>query len=232
MPDEPQSAPHHDHNGAHPHGMFPGDEDRYGRAFFDANAATWDAPDKIERAGAVAERIAATIPLHSTTRFLEYGAGTGLVTQALRQHVGPVTLAEPSAGMRAVIESKIDAAGLTDARLWDLDLEEDEPPDERFDVIVTAMVLHHVHALDRVLAGFLALLEPGGHLCVVDLDFEGGTFHGEGFTGHPGFHRDRFGDRLRAAGFTNVEISDCYQMLRNGIPYTLFLAVAQSPAIR
>src|SRR5690606_18584865 len=75
---------------------------------FDEKAATWDAdPAKVERARVVAEAVRATVPLDRSTRLLEYGAGTGLVTQALRDAVGPVTLADTSAGMRDVMQAKV-----------------------------------------------------------------------------------------------------------------------------
>ena len=51
---------------------------------FDDKAATWDDdPAKVERAGEVARAIRAAVPLNTSVRMLEYGAGTGLVTQAL-----------------------------------------------------------------------------------------------------------------------------------------------------
>lgn len=192
---------------------------------FDEKAATWDAdPAKVERASEVARRIAATVPLDRSMRMLEYGAGTGLVTQALRDAVGPVTLADTSAGMRDVMASKIEAGVLADARIWALDLATEPPPDERFDLIVTVMVLHHIPTLDVVLAGFARLLEPGGHLCIVDLEKEDGSFHGVDFDGHHGFERAGLTSDLGATGFTGVTITDCSHMVRDGVRYPLFLA--------
>ena len=202
-----------------------------GPGFFDERAATWDEdPAKVERAAVVAEAIAATVPLGSGTRVLEYGAGTGLVTQALRDHVGPVTLADSSEGMRAVMQAKIDAGTLTGARIWALDLATETPPDEQFDLIVTVMALHHIADLERVLASFAGLLAPDGHLCIVDLDHEDGSFHGEGFTGHHGFRRPDLADHLAAAGFGEVTFQDCHEMVRDGVAYTVFLAVASPGA--
>jgi len=197
-----------------------------GPAFFDERAATWDEdPAKVERAAVVADAIIATVPLSPATRLLEYGAGTGLVTQALRAHVGPVTLADSSEGMRAVMQAKVDAGTLTGARIWALDLATEPPPDERFDLIVTVMALHHIAELAQVLARFGELLVPGGHLCIVDLDHEDGSFHGEGFAGHHGFRRDELADRLVAAGFGRATFQDCHEVVRDGAPYPLFLAV-------
>ncbi len=133
--------------------------------------------------------IAGAVPLDRRVRLLEYGAGTGLVTQALRDAVGPVTFADASAGMREVMHTKINAGELPAARVWALDLATDPSPDESFDLIVTVLTLHHIPILDGVLAGFAQLLEPGGHLCIVDLDEEDGSFHEPGFEGHHGFPR-------------------------------------------
>jgi predicted TPR repeat methyltransferase len=197
---------------------------------FDEKAATWDDdPSKVERARVVADRIAATVPLSPSTRVLEYGAGTGLVSEALRDHVGPLTLADASSGMRDVMAAKVDAGVLPDARIWSLDLAVEPPPDERFDLIVTVMVLHHIPELDVVLARFLALLDPGGHLCIVDLDAEDGGFHGEGFGGHHGFHRPELAGQLTKAGFTEVEVVDCSSMEKDGGTYSLFLACGTRP---
>ena len=178
-------------------------------AFFDERAATWDEdPAKVERSAVVADAIVASVSISSATRMLEYGAGTGLVTQALRDHVGPVTLADSSEGMRAVVQAKIDAGTLTDARIWALDLATEAPPHEQFDLIVTVMALHHI----------------------VDLDHEDGSFHGEGFAGHHGFRRPELAHQLAAAGFGETTFQDCHEMVRDGVPYTVFLAVASPHA--
>ena len=198
---------------------------------FDAKAASWDAdPAKVARAAAVADCIAAAVALAPSARLLEYGAGTGLVTQAMRERVGPVTLADTSAGMREVMRAKMDAGLLLDARIWDLDLEtEAPPPGEQFDVIVTVLTLHHIHDLARVLAGFADLLVPGGRLCIADLEQEDGSFHGADFDGHHGFDRAALANELAGAGFTGITFADCTQLERDGRSYPVFLATCALP---
>ena len=199
-----------------------------GKEHFDAIAEDWDSDaEKVSRARVVAGAVAAAVPLGPRTRVLEYGAGTGLVSQALARRVGPLTLADSSAGMRAVMERKVAAGALPGARVWDLDLERQEPPAERFDVVVASLVLHHVHELDRVLSGFAALLAPGGRLCVADLDREDGTFHD--FDGHEGFDRAELAERLTAAGFADVAVEDCTELTKDGVTYSVFLAVSSRP---
>jgi ubiquinone/menaquinone biosynthesis C-methylase UbiE len=198
---------------------------------FDEKAATWDDdPSKVERARVVAACIADTVELRPDTRLLEYGAGTGLVTQALQHAVGPVTLADTSTGMREVIAEKIAAGSITNARVWTLDLSAEPPPTVQFDLIVTVLTLHHITDLDTVLAGFAQLLRPGGHLCVVDLDHEDGSFHGDGFAGHHGFERPALAAQIAGQGFTDVAVTDCHHLVRDGVTYPLFLATATRAA--
>lgn len=197
---------------------------------FDAKAATWDQdPDKIGQAKHVARTITAQVPLSRWMRLLEYGAGTGLVSQELAGRVGTLTLADNSTGMREVITAKIHGGLLPPARVWGLDLEADEVPAETFEVIVTSMVMHHVRDLDRVLAGFTEMLAPGGWLCIADLDREDGSFHTHDFDGHHGFDRTELTATLSARGFTNAAAVDCGQILRDEVPYSVFLATARWP---
>lgn len=152
---------------------------------FDERAATWDDdPAHLERARVVAAAIRDAVPLDSSVRLLEYGAGTGLVSQALSDAVGPITVADTSAGMRKVMEDKVAAGVITDGRVWDLDLAAAALPEseERFDLIITVMALHHLSQVDPVLSNFATLLVQGAHLAIVDLDEEDGTFHGDGLT--------------------------------------------------
>jgi ubiquinone/menaquinone biosynthesis C-methylase UbiE len=197
---------------------------------FDDKAKTWDDdPAKVERARVVAEAIRATVVLEPSTRLLEYGAGTGLVSQALAEHVGRITLAEPSAGMRSVMGDKVAAGTLPgDVRIWDLDLAAGEVPDERFDLIASVMTLHHIPDVAPVLQGFATLLAEGGDLCIVDLEEEDGSFHSSdpGFDGHHGFGFAALEELLRAAGFEDVRFEQCHEIEKEGGTYPLFLVTA------
>lgn len=204
-----------------------------GSEHFDGKAATWDDdPDKVRQSGEVAAAMAAAVPLAPGTRLLEYGAGTGLVTTALLEQLPDptVTLADNSSGMRQVLADKVAAGALpSPTRVWDLDLETQPVPTERFDLVVTSNVMHHVQELDTVLAAFAELLVPGGHLCVADLDREDGSFHDHDFGGHHGFSREGLAERLETAGFTDVRVDDAGTILKNGRDFSVFLAVARRP---
>jgi predicted TPR repeat methyltransferase len=199
---------------------------------FDDSAATWDDdPAKVERGRIVAAAVRAAVPVGLTARVLEYGAGTGLTAQALVGHVGRITLADPSAGMRAVMEDKVTSGTFpSDTRVWDLDLVRDEVPADRFDLIVTVLALHHIPDLDPVLAGFATLLDDGGHLCIADLEEDPeGAFHQhlDHFHGHDGFRRDDLQARLEAAGLTDVTFEHCFDVHKDDRVFPAFLAVAR-----
>lgn len=197
---------------------------------FDERAATWDDSGKVARAEAVAAAIRAAVPLDRAMRVLEVGAGTGLLTQALRADVGPVTLTDTSAGMRAVMGDKIAAGALPDARVWDLDLGTGPLPDDRFDLVTSLMALHHIADTDTALANIAAVLAPGGRVAIVDLDAEDGSFHGHGADDvHRGFERADLARRLVAAGLDEVTVADCSTVHKDGGRYSLFLATARRP---
>lgn len=200
------------------------------RHSFDDRAATWDDdPDKARQSGEVAAAIVAAVAPRPRMRVLEYGAGTGLVTTALLEDLSDptITVADQSSGMRQVLADKVEAGTLpSPTRVWDLDLDTQPAPTDRFDLIVTSMVMHHVQQLDAVLAAFAEMLDEGGHLCIADLDREDGSFHDHDFGGHHGFDREELSAQLTAAGFAEVSVDDAGTILKEGRDYPVFLAVA------
>jgi ubiquinone/menaquinone biosynthesis C-methylase UbiE len=180
---------------------------------FDSAASTWDDdPAKVERARATADRLAQALPLRGDERVLEVGGGTGQLSLALADRVGSVLVTDASSGMVEVARANIERAGMG-ARVSaeQLDLVSEPLPDGRFDGAWAQLALHHVHDLDALLGRVREVLVPGGWLAVVDLDDDrAGAFHAhfEDFTGHHGFDRDAFADRLRRNGFHDVTVSD------------------------
>ncbi len=198
---------------------------------FDARAATWDDdPTKVERARAIADAIVREVPLAGAMDALEYGCGTGLIGFMLRPHLADITLADVSDGMLAVAAQKIVAAGDARMRAMKLDLLTDPLPGRRFDVVFSAMTLHHIPDTDGILRRFRDVLRPRGFLCIADLDAEDGSFHGPGFDGHRGFDRDDLAAKVRRAGFASVRFSTAFEMKKEvaGKPraFPIFLMLA------
>jgi 2-polyprenyl-3-methyl-5-hydroxy-6-metoxy-1,4-benzoquinol methylase len=198
---------------------------------FDTKANTWDAdPAKVDRARRVAEAIAREVPDLETRSVLDYGAGTGLLGFQLLPRAARITFADVSKGMLAVVEEKIARTTGRNVDAVLLDLTRDPPPPTRFGLVCTLMALHHVPDVDAILKAFHSTLEPGGVLCIADLDLEDGSFHGPGFEVHPGFDRHALEEKVLAAGFGPVRFStpcDVRKEVGGKIrTYPIFLAVA------
>lgn len=193
---------------------------------FDQKAATWDAePGHLERAQAVARRIGEVVDLTGNMAVLEYGAGTGLVSEQLASLVGPITLVDTSEGMRQVMLDKIESGRLPGAVVESFDVTEVDGTKGTFDLVFTVLTLHHMDDTKAALEGFSRLITPGGHLCIVDLDEEDGSFHGEGMHVHHGFGRHHLKHLMHEAGFVDVSVSDCHHVEREDGTYPMFLAV-------
>jgi ubiquinone/menaquinone biosynthesis C-methylase UbiE len=182
--------------------------------YFDQSAANWDSePRRIELMKAVGKAILRDAKPTKAMDVLDYGCGTGLVGLFLLPHVRSVTGADSSAGMLDVLRTKIREDGINGMTTIQLDLERQPVPRERFHVIVSCMVLHHVANLEQVLRAFHEMLLPGGVLCVADLDTEPGVFHSAEAAvsvHHHGFDRPTLQDQLRTAGFADITISTAH----------------------
>ena len=201
---------------------------------FDAVAKSWDEPAKVDRARKVAERIAARVPTLAAARVLEVGAGTGLLGFALRDRARHVTLADGSAEMVAVAGEKLRAQGACNVDVVKLDLEAEPLPAARYDVVCALLVLHHVRDVPALLRKLHAALEPGGYVCVSDLDAEDGSFHGPGADVQQGFDRRALGEELARAGFAEVRFEDAFDITKpvaaGGVrTFPAFLAIARRP---
>lgn len=106
-----------------------------------------------------------------------------------------------------------------------------EPLDEKFDGIVSAMAMHHVEDTAGLLVAFRGHLKPGGFVALADLDAEDGSFHAPGTEGvyHHGFDRQRLGELLGNAGFTDHRFATAAEVHQNGCVYPVFLATAFMP---
>jgi len=201
--------------------------------YFDERAKDWDSdPAKVERARVVAQAIRTELPLKAGMTALEFGCGTGLLSFALLQDFSSITLADTSQGMLDVLSGKIKDAGITNMQPLRLDLDNQPLPASRFDVTYSLMTMHHVPKTEIFLRHFHALLNPGGFLCIADLDKEDGSFHGPTVTDvHLGFDQPKLREIVEAAGFGNVHSAPVFAVKKivdgREKDFPVFLMVAE-----
>ena len=199
---------------------------------FDSKARQWDDnPVFQERGLKIADAIRKAVPLHPDMSALDYGCGTGLLSFPLKDVLGAILLADSSSGMLEVVTEKIAAQGVTHMTPLKLDLLIDPPPTQHFDLIVTAMTLHHVPDTDHILRVFHDLLKPGGHLCIADLEQEDGSFHGPEVDVHHGFDQDDLSRRAAQSGFADIQFQTVFTITKEretgARDYPVFLMTAR-----
>jgi tRNA (cmo5U34)-methyltransferase len=195
---------------------------------FDARAHEWD-KDKMhmERSVAIAAELVKMIPLLSSMKALEYGAGTGILSFLLKDRFSEITLMDSSSEMIKVCEEKVEYHHANHIKPVWFDLEHNEYA-STFDIIYNQMVLHHVNNFEVVLHKFYNLLNTGGYLAIADLFTEDGSFHGPEVKVHHGFDPKKIAEILKKDGFKNVEYKTCFKVKRqSGIMYPVFLLVAK-----
>ncbi len=200
---------------------------------FDSKAPDWDKnPMHWDRSVAITDQIKQLIPLNTQMTALEFGAGTGIASFLLKDHLKEITLMDSSSEMIKVMNEKIRASGVKNLKTFDCDLEQQEYKGEMFDLIFTQMVLHHVGDIRNIIDKFHDLLNPGGYLAIADLYPEDGSFHGPDFTGHKGFDTGALSNLISKQGFLNISHRKCFVIERKTAEdktqlYEVFLLTAQ-----
>lgn len=200
---------------------------------FDAAAANWDMENRrIELAKAISTHIA-LLPLRKDMVALEYGCGTGLVGLALAPQLASLVAADSSSGMLTALAAKIGEQGIDNVFPRRLDLLH-EDCGENFDLIFSAMTLHHIADVPTLLEKFLNCLKPGGLIALADLDEEDGSFHQDNPDGvmHHGFNRAALADNLQRLGFSGIQADIVHTIHRkdnqgNERAYPVFLMTAE-----
>lgn len=146
-----------------------------------------------------------------------------------------ITLVDSSEGMIKVLEQKLENAGIRNMTAMVCDFCSVSKSnsmgfqEEAYDVIYTSMAMHHVKDIKALLDTFFSLLKPGGHLCIVDLDKDDGSFHRleEDFNGHNGFNQCELQSMLECSGFAEVSARTFFRdkkLIGNDeVPYSLFI---------
>jgi ubiquinone/menaquinone biosynthesis C-methylase UbiE len=202
--------------------------------YFDKAAASWDDdPGKVHMARTIAGEIAKRVPLNSDMVAMEFGCGTGTISMVLAPRLKRVVAVDSSAKMIETLNRKIGEAqaGNISASLIDpKDLL--VPSEEKFHLIFSSMVFHHIQDTDRLLRVLNGTMEQGGTLAVADLDREDGNFHGDiPDVHHLGFQREELAGKMEEAGFRSVRSATAHIIPRQGpdgktSDYPIFLMTA------
>lgn len=172
------------------------------------------------------DKISPLLALDKSQHWLDFGAGTGVLSVPLSAHVGQVTALDTSAAMLAKLAEK-NVPNITP-------LEHDifDGLSGAYHGVISSMTLHHVADIPQLLSCMHQCLEADGQLALIDLYSEDGSFHGDNQTKgvvHWGFDPQEVLEAAAKAGFKDLT---CREILsiehKNGRSYPLFLLLGRA----
>jgi len=194
--------------------------------YFNEKAGAWDADDRRKQlSSAIGSSILAHIPLHDRMDVLDFGAGTGLVSAYVASRVHKIVAVDTSEAMLAALAAKPELRGTVETICVDITA---TPLDKRFDLVISAMAMHHVPDTAALIQSFANHLKTGGRLALADLDTEDGSFHPDESAGvfHHGFDRGELHRMLGKRGFSDVHFFTAHTLIKDGKEYSIFLVTA------
>ncbi|TKY87997.1 hypothetical protein EX895_003093 [Sporisorium graminicola] len=196
---------------------------------FDSEAATWDTkPEVVESSRlcltSILSHTRTHFPALSAANVLEIGCGTGLLTVPLAAHVAHITALDTSRGMIDMLHVKVaeqqhSLQGKVKAEVKLLQTADDPVlGGERFDVVLSHLVFHHVPDMSELVRVMWGTLRQGGRLWISDFEDDGPqaeAFHPKdkhtGVERH-GLKRSEMHQILTQAGFEQVEVFESFRL--------------------
>jgi predicted TPR repeat methyltransferase len=195
---------------------------------FDKDAKTWDANERRQKvAKSVVDNIAANVELKKEFFVLDYGCGTGLVSYQMLNFVDNIMGMDNSQKMLEEFLSKKDDNKKVSAMLHNID--KDDLPINRFNLIVSSMTIHHIKNLDRFFSQAYLALAKNGYLAIADLEKEDGTFHDRGNDDvvHFGFEKNQISNLFSKNGFDIVNYEVVFTVKKNNKNYNIFTIIGK-----
>lgn len=154
---------------------------------FTEKAKEWDKNEMVlQLSNAVSYAILESIKFNDQMKIMDFGAGTGLITSQVAPHVASITAVDISQSMLSKLAEKINLKNKVKTVCQDI---LKKPLEQKFDVIVSAMAMHHVKDTELLIQRFAQHLKTGAKIALADLDAEDGSFHPTDIEGvyHDGF---------------------------------------------
>ena len=193
---------------------------------FDEKSRDWDKNEIVQKiSAAVGAAIVQKTDLHEKMCVMDFGAGTGLISSHVAPEVEKIVAVDISQAMLEKLAEKPALHGKVEIACQDI---LQTPLEQQFDLIISAMAMHHVENTALLAQRFYQHLKNGGQLALADLDAEDGSFHEAGTEGvyHWGFERKALQQLFEQQGFRDVELTTAH-VVEKDQPYPIFLLTAK-----
>jgi len=193
---------------------------------FTEKAKDWDVNEMVlQLSAATSSAILENIEFSEQMQVMDFGAGTGLITSQIIPHVKKITAVDVSKSMLEQLVSKPELEGKVEAVCQDI---KQQPLGLKFDVIMSAMAMHHVKDTGQLFKSFSEHLTSGGKVALADLDTEDGSFHPSDVEGvyHNGFDRESLKSIMEKNGFQDIKFVTAHTVNKEMKTYPVFLVTA------
>lgn len=193
---------------------------------FNEKSKTWDANEMVKQlSSAVGSSILEHISLNPQMNVMDFGAGTGLISSHVAPLVNKIVAVDISEAMLDKLITKPELQGKVEAVCQNI---LDKPLTKQFDLIMSAMAMHHVEDSNKLIQTFSQHLISGAVLALADLDKEDGSFHPADVEGvfHSGFERDQLKLLLESHGFEDIHFFTAHTVVKDDKEYPIFLVIA------
>jgi len=193
---------------------------------FNEKAKDWDANEmRTMLSSAIGSSILAHVSLHEQMRVMDFGAGTGLISSQVAPLVKKIVAVDISEAMLNKLVAKPELQDKVEIVCQDII---EKPIADNFDLIMSAMSMHHVKDTSKLIQRFSEHLNPGASIALADLDKEDGSFHPEDSEGvfHLGFKRNELQIILEKYGFREIQFVTAHTFNKEEKKYPIFLVTA------
>jgi len=193
---------------------------------FNEKAKTWDADEMIKHlSSAVGTSILEHTKLNPHMNVMDFGAGTGLISSHVAPLVTKIIAVDISQAMLDKLIAKPELQGKVETICQDI---LHTPLNIQFDLIMSAMAMHHVEDTNKLIQSFSDHLSSGAQIALADLDKEDGSFHPDDVQGvfHSGFDRYDLKCLLKKHGFKNIHFYTAHTVIKEEKKYPIFLVTA------
>ena len=193
---------------------------------FNEKAKDWDANEmRTMLSAAIGSSILEHVSLHEQMRVMDFGAGTGLISSQVAPLVKKIVAVDISEAMLNKLVAKPELQDKVEIVCQDII---EKPIADNFDLIMSAMSMHHVKDTSKLIQRFSEHLNPGASIALADLDKEDGSFHPEDSEGvfHLGFKRNELQIILEKYGFREVQFVTAHTINKEEKKYPIFLVTA------
>jgi Methylase involved in ubiquinone/menaquinone biosynthesis len=169
---------------------------------FEMIADVYDTPERLQIAKIASDAIREYSGDGKNKRAIDFGCGTGLVGMNLLGDFQSILFLDTSQNMIRQIKKKISDSDIQNAETLCFDFENGSLTDLHADYIFMVQVLLHIKDLEPVLSRLYDVLNPDGHLIIVDFDKNEEVISD---MVHNGFDQECLADLLSNIGLQEIQ---------------------------